>query len=242
MGVAHIGLSGFSYKPWQGEGRFYPPGLKQSEFFAFYARRYETVEIDGSWYRMPGEAAVEQWRDTSPPGFTFCFKAHRSITHIQRLKPECQESLRFLVKRIGPLLVAGKMGPIQVQLPPNLKRDDERLDSFLAEAPKDHEGLPLRYAVEFRHESWHAPEIEEVLRKHGAAWIAAETDEAPAQIRQTADFGYARLRKSEYSDDDLRAWADRFRAFPGETFVYCKHEDEGAPWIWADALRAMLSS
>ena len=110
MGAAHIGLSGFSYKPWQGEGRFYPPGLKQSEFFAFYSRRYETVEIDGSWYRMPGEAAVEQWRDASPPGFTFCFKAHRSITHIHRLKPECQESLRFLVKRIGPLLGVLEVG------------------------------------------------------------------------------------------------------------------------------------
>ena len=234
--MIRIGLSGFSYKPWQDEGRFYPPELKQKEFFGYYASRYDTVEMDGSWYRMPTEEAVRNWGDTSPEPFFFSFKAHRTITHIHRLKPEAQESVQFMVKRIAPLLKLGKLGPILVQLPPNLKRDDERLALFLRDIPKAQNGLPLRYAVEFRNETWHAQEVESILREQGVAWVAAETDDAEAQWRETADFTYTRLRKSEYDSETLMRWVDRFRATGKECVVYCKHEDEGAPWVWADAM------
>ncbi|MBA3726293.1 MAG: DUF72 domain-containing protein [Armatimonadetes bacterium] len=238
--MIHIGLSGFSYKPWQGEGRFYPPDLKQKEFFGYYASRYETVEVDGSWYRMPTEEAAKSWGEASPDPFFFSFKAHRTITHIHRLKPDAQESVRFMVKRIAPLLKLGKLGPILVQLPPNLKRDDERLAIFLRDIPKTQDGPLLRYAVEFRNETWHTPEVESILREHSVAWVAAETDDAEAQWRDTANFTYARLRKSEYDSDSLKRWVDRFSATDKESYVYCKHEDKGAPWIWADEMLASL--
>ena len=86
MAHLYVGLSGFSYKPWQGEGRFYPPELKQKDFFAYYAERYEAVEMDGSWYRMPAETAVASYKQAAPEGFKFCFKAHRQVTHMARLK------------------------------------------------------------------------------------------------------------------------------------------------------------
>jgi uncharacterized protein YecE (DUF72 family) len=124
-----------------------------------------------------------------------------------------------------------------VQLPPNLKADVPRLDAFLTEAPEG-----WRYAVEFRNDTWHTAETEEALRRHSAAWAAVETDEAGAQWRQTADFTYCRLRKSAYTDEELDAWAKRLAAFEGEAFAFCKHEDEGSPWIWADYIAPKLQS
>ena len=240
MQQVHVGLSGYSYKPWQGEGRFYPAELKQKEFLKFYSGRYDTVEMDGTWYRMPSEEAVQAWLEGSPEDFSFSFKAHRTITHVRRLKPEVQESLEFMLKRLSPILKAGKMSALLVQLPPNLKRDDERLAAFFENAMKAVDGLPVRYAIEFRHESWNAPEVETILREHSVAWVAAETDETPAQKRDTADFVYARLRKSEYSGEDLQAWAEYFLTTKKDCFVYCKHEDEGSPWVWADELNKLV--
>lgn len=243
---AWIGLSGYSYKPWQGEGRFYPPELKQTQFLDYYQGRYHAVEMDGTWYRMPGEKAVEEWNAKTPGDFRFTFKLHRKITHMSRLKLDSLDALRFMLKRLGPLAVVGKLGPLLVQLPPNFRRNDERLQEFVANLPGEIEGVaalphPLRFAIEFRHESWEAPEVEAILRSGNVAWVAADTDETAAQRRDTADFHYARLRKSDYDAGALRDWADYFRATAKECFIYCKHEDEGAPWIWADALTANLS-
>lgn len=241
-----IGLSGYSYKPWQGEGRFYPPELKQTQFLEYYQGRYHAVEMDGTWYRMPGENAVDEWNAKASEDFRFTFKLHRKITHMSRLKLDSLDALRFMLKRLGPLASAGKLGPLLVQLPPNFRRNDERLQDFVSNLPREIEGVailprPLRFAIEFRHESWEAPEVEAILRGGNVAWVAADTDEAAAQRRDTADFHYARLRKSDYGAEALRDWADYFRATAKECFVFCKHEDEGAPWIWADALTANLS-
>lgn len=241
-----IGLSGYSYKPWQGEGRFYPPELKQTQFLDYYRDRYHAVEMDGTWYRMPGEKAVEDWDAKTSEDFRFTFKLHRKITHMSRLKLDSLDALRFMLKRLGPLAAAGKLGPLLVQLPPNFRRNDERLHEFVANLPQEIEGVaslprPLRFAIEFRHDSWETAEVESILRAGNVAWVAADTDEAPAQRRDTADFHYARLRKSAYDAQALRDWAAYFRATSKECFVYCKHEDDGAPWIWADQLIANLS-
>ena len=233
--MVHVGLSGFSYKPWQGEGRFYPADLKQKEFLSYYSTRYDAVEMDGTWYRMPTEAAVDSWKQTAPDRFTFCCKVHRDISHMRRLKPESQESLKFMQERIAPLAQANKLGPLLVQLPPNMKRNDDRLAEFLASAPKSH-----RYALEFRHESWVSDEIEAILRSNNAAWVAAETDEDKAVRRDTADFAYCRLRKSEYESGELTDWAAYLKALDKSAYVFLKHEDEGAPWIFADELWAKL--
>ena len=229
--MVHVGLSGFSYRPWQGEGRFYPKELKAKDFLRFYSERYDAVEMDGTWYRMPTEAGVTGWKEATPTQFTFCCKVHRDISHMRRLKPEAQESLKFMQGRLKPLADVDKLGPFLVQLPPNMKRNDERLAEFLAASP-----MEFRYALEFRHESWNAPEVEAILGQYNAAWVAAQTDEAEAQKRDTADFAYARLRKSEYDRGEPADWAAYFRSLGKPTYVFLKHEDEGSPWLFADEL------
>lgn len=234
-----IGLSGYSYTPWQGEGRFYPPRLKQAEFLRHYATRFPTVEMDGIWYRIPSEQAVQNWLALTPSSFVFAPKANRQITHIHRFKPEATKHLQRMLERLAPLSQAGRMGPVLLQLPPNFQRDDDRLGAFLSTLPRD-----VRWAIEFRHPSWHAREIERLLRDFSVAWAIAETDEASPARRQTAPFWYVRLRKSRYDDAAIGSWAEWIRRETTEgrdCYVYFKHEDEGEPWVWADALRTAIA-
>ncbi|HZH97551.1 MAG TPA: DUF72 domain-containing protein [Fimbriimonadaceae bacterium] len=234
MAQLFVGLSGFSYKPWQGEGRFYPAGLKQKEFFAYYAKRYNAVEMDGTWYRMPAESAVKSWLEGAPEGFRYTFKAHRSITHIRRLKPESLESVTFQLDRLKPLRDGGKLGAVFFQLPPNFKRNDERLQEFVEALPQG-----WNYAIEFRNESWHHEATDEILKSRGIAWASWDTGEAAGQRRDTGTTIYTRLRRSSYSDEQLESWAKWFREMlesGKDVHVFFKHEDEGSPWIDADRL------
>ena len=162
MARVHIGLSGYSYKPWQGPGRFYPTDLKTTEFLGYYATRYDTVELDGIWYRLPSEQAVHAWIERTPPHFIFAPKANRLISHIHRLKPDAFPIVRLMLNRLDSLIQSERLGPILLQLPPNLRREDERLENFLNNLPK-HE----RWAIEFRHDSWNVSEVETLLRSHG---------------------------------------------------------------------------
>jgi uncharacterized protein YecE (DUF72 family) len=238
MAQAHIGLSGYSYKPWQGPGRFYPATLKQAGFLGYYATRYDTVELDGVWYRLPTEKAVADWLASTPAHFRFAPKVHRQITHRARLKPECYTFVQVMMDRLKPLASAERLGPLLIQLAPNMKRDDERLARFLEQLPTS-----FRWAIEFRHESWHDAGVETLLRQFNVSWVAADTDERPVECRNTADFWYVRLRRSTYDDRHLERWAGKIREMvrAGKScFVYCKHEDEGSPWIWADRLLELL--
>jgi uncharacterized protein YecE (DUF72 family) len=148
-------------------------------------------------------------------------------------------TLNAMLQRLEPLREMGKLGPILLQLPPNLKRDDGRLETFLESLPTTH-----RWAIEFRHESWHTDEIEQLLLRHAIAWAAVETDEREAEHRDTADFRYVRLRKSAYSESQLNRWAAHLQEASQkgkDCFIYCKHEDEGSPWLWADTLIRLLN-
>jgi uncharacterized protein YecE (DUF72 family) len=241
----YVGLSGYSYKPWQGEGRFYPVGLKQKDFLAHYSTRYPAVEMDGSWYKTPTEEAVAGYVSGGAPEFQYSFKVHRRITHLGRLKEETWEMLPFLLKRLAPLATAGKLGPFQIQLPPNFKRDDERLRAFFEHLPQRFEGgEPARWSMEFRHESWACTEVENLLRQFNVAWIASDRDDARADRRDTADtFAYVRLRRMDTDEKALDGWMDYFKALMEngkDVYVYCKHEDDGSPWIWADYLLSKL--
>ena len=239
MAQAHIGLSGYSYKAWQGVDRFYPPTLKQAGFLGYYASRFDTVELDGVWYRLPSEKAVADWLASTPSHFLFAPKVHRQITHRARLKPECYDFIQVMLNRLNPLASAERLGPLLIQLPPNMKRDDARLGSFLGQLP-----ATLRWAIEFRHDSWCDTGVEALLRQFNVSWVAADTDERPAECRDTADFWYVRLRRSAYDEAALERWAGRIRKLVEDgksCFVYCKHEDEGSPWIWADRLRELTS-
>jgi uncharacterized protein YecE (DUF72 family) len=221
-----VGTSGYSYKEWKGS--FYPEKLKEADMLRFYAERFATVEINNTFYRLPGRETLLRWAEQVPPAFVFVLKASQRITHRQRLKPEAAETVGYLFETARVL--ADHLGPVFFQTPPFFKKDVPRLRDFLALLPTQH---PV--AFEFRHETWLDDEVYEALRARNAALVSADTDKSGDQgapVVPTADWGYLRLRRADYDDADLAAWADRIRTQPWRrAFVFFKHE-EGAPLIW----------
>jgi uncharacterized protein YecE (DUF72 family) len=217
--TVRIGTSGYSYDEWK--GNFYPEKISAKDMLHYYAERFPTVEINNTFYRMPKEALLQGWADQVPESFTFVIKASQRITHIQRLK-DCGELLTYLFRVTATL--GARLGPLLFQLPPNFKKDAARLQGFFDAMPERR-----RVAVEFRHASWFDDEVYAILRAQGAALCVADTGEEPAApLVATTDWGYLRLRREEFSDDELRDWSRRIREQPWtDTFVFLKHEEEG---------------
>lgn len=213
-----VGTSGFSFKAWK--GHFYPEKLPQTEYLRYYAERFDTVEVNNTFYRMPRTEMLEGWREKVGPDFRFVLKASMRITHRGRLK-NADESVQYLFDKADAL--GDKLGPVFFQLPPNMKVDLERLRTFLGVVPK---GRPI--AFEFRHDSWFDEAVYDVLREFGVALCAADTDEKDAPLVHTCDWAYVRLRRDTYDEDALRGWHEKLRALDlREAWVYFKHEDEG---------------
>lgn len=213
------GTSGWSYKEWK--GYFYPEKLAAKNMLRYYGERFSTVEVNNTFYRMPNASTLENWAGEVPDDFAFVLKAPKRITHERRLK-DVGDSVDYLLRTAVAL--RPKLGPFLVQLPPSMKKDVPRLRDFLSLL-----GSSDRAAFEFRHVSWFDDEVYAALRERNAAWCVAETgEEGDPPFVATADWGYLRLRRVEYSDDDLRSWADRVRSQSwGETFVFFKHEEAG---------------
>ena len=212
------GASGYAFKEWK--GTFYPEKIKPDEMLAYYAGRLPTVEINNTFYRMPGVDMLENWFATTPPEFRFALKAPRRITHIARLKADsAADSVAFLYRNLTAL--ADKRGPVLFQLPPNLKKDLPRLETFLGLLPDDH-----RAAFEFRNETWFSEDVYVALGNARASLCLSEReDNAPPPLVETAPWGYVRLRLERYSDADLRAWARRLEATAWRPIhVYFMHE------------------
>ncbi|MGD8497048.1 MAG: DUF72 domain-containing protein [Gemmatimonadales bacterium] len=213
------GTSGFSYKEWKGE--FYPADLPASQMLAFYAGRLPAVEINNTFYRMPKPEVLESWAERTPERFRFVLKASRRITHFKRLDA-VDDELRYFLSTAGTL--GPRLGAVLFQLPPNFKLDLGRLSSFL-----DLLGDPGRTAFEFRHPSWNADEVRQLLSERGAALVTADTDEEAGRIVRTGSLGYLRLRRESYDADALADWATRVRdAGWSEAYVFFKHEDDAA--------------
>ena len=228
------GASGYSYKEWQGS--FYPEKIKADAMLAWYAERLPTVEINNTFYRMPKTDVLETWAGSTPETFRFAIKASRRITHDARLKAEnAADSVAFLYRNLATL--GAKRGPVLFQLPPFLKKDLPRLADFLALLPDDH-----RAAFEFRNETWFSDDVYDALRQANASLCLSEReDNAPPPLVETAPYGYIRLRLEEYSDDDLKRWADRLLATAWrEIYVYFMHEPTAPPYAqtllrWANS-------
>ncbi|MGH0030355.1 MAG: DUF72 domain-containing protein [Myxococcota bacterium] len=216
----HVGTSGFHYKEWKGP--FYPEDLKNADMLAYYAERLPSVEINNTFYRMPKKEVLEGWASQVPDGFRFSIKASRRITHMKRLKEPVEET-GFLLDNLAVL--GEKLGVVLFQLPPNLKKDLPRLERFLALLDRR---VPA--AFEFRNDTWDDDEVLACLSAHGAALVASETDDSgPPQLHETAPFGYLRLRKGDYTEEELTAWRARLAPLSwSDAFVFFKHEDEGA--------------
>jgi uncharacterized protein YecE (DUF72 family) len=214
-----VGTSGFSYPAWR--GTFYPEKQPASGMLAFYAGVFGAVEINNTFYRMPSPALLSGWTAQTPATFRFALKAPQQITHRLRLK-DAAEPAREFVRRSEAL--GATRGPLLFQLPPHLKADLSRLGDFLAALPGG-----IEPAFEFRHPSWFHDDTWALLRAHGAALCIAQTDELDTPLVATAPFGYARLRREEYSAGDLTTWAERLRAVEGwqRVYVFLKHDEAG---------------
>jgi len=212
------GASGYAFKEWK--GTFYPEKIRPDEMLSYYADRLPTVEINNTFYRMPGVDMLKAWVAATPQAFRFAIKASRRITHIARLKADsAADSVAFLYRNLAAL--GDKRGPVLFQLPPNLKKDLPRLETFLRLLPEDH-----RAAFEFRHETWFSEDVYLALNAFGASLCLSEReDNAPPPLVETASWGYVRLRLETYSDDDLRAWVRRLEATSWHPIhVYFMHE------------------
>ena|SRR5215472_3753995 len=214
-----VGTSGYSYKEWKGS--FYPEHLPAKEMLSYYATRLPAVEINNTFYRLPQPAMVEGWKDQVPPTFRFSIKASQKITHFKRLK-DAQDETKYLLDTIASL--NQRLGVVLFQLPPNMKKDLPRLEGFLG-------GLPttVRAAFEFRHPTWFEDDVLRLLSDRNHALCISDTDDLPAtHIDRTADWGYLRLRRVEYSAAHLAEWLERIEAQQWQdAFVFFKHEDEG---------------
>ena len=212
------GASGYSFKEWK--GTFYPEKMKPDEMLAFYSARLPTVEINNTFYQMPKAAVLENWARATPDAFRFSIKASRRITHMSRLKADsAADSVAFLYRTLETL--GPKRGPVLFQLPPFLKKDLPRLAEFLKLLPPDH-----RAAFEFRNDTWFDDDVYAVLKGVGASLCFSECeDNAPPPLVETAPWGYVRLRLEQYSDADLKAWAERLGATGWKNaYVYFMHE------------------
>ena len=213
------GTSGFSYKEWKGS--FYPEDLPAARMLAYYSERLPAVEINNTFYRMPKPALLEGWSAEVPPEFRFVLKASQRITHFKRLKEAGDDVAYFF----GVAATLGeRLGPALFQLPPTLKKDLPRLEAFLGTLPTG-----AKAAFEFRHASWFEDDVFAALRSRGAALCLAEDEELATPVVATADWGYLRLRRQDYGDADVAAWAARVREQPWtEAYVFFKHEDAGS--------------
>lgn len=214
----YAGTSGFSYKEWKGP--FYPEKLPAHEMLEFYASRLPTVEINNTFYRMPKREMLAGWSDKVPQTFRFAVKAPRRISHAKQLK-DCGEELAHLCRALEAL--GEKLCAVLVQLPPHARAEAGNLDAFLTLVPP---GFPM--AFEFRHASWRDESVYELLDRHQAAWVTADSDgDEPPDLPETASWTYLRLRASSYTDEQLRAWRTRCRHFE-RAYAYFKHEEQGA--------------
>jgi len=213
----YVGTSGYSYPKWK--GKFYPKDLPAKGMLRYYGENFRSVESNSTFRGMPKPEVFKRWTEEVPSEFKFSLKAPQQITHIKRLK-DSREPVSHLFEVAGVL--EERLGPVLFQLPPNFKKDAERLGEFLDSLPKG-----SCAAFEFRHETWFDDEIFELLKKHKVALCIAEADnELEVPFVTTADWGYLRLRKEDYPDTELKAWVKKVQKQDwSDAFVYFRHED-----------------
>jgi uncharacterized protein YecE (DUF72 family) len=225
-----VGTSGWQYRDWRGV--LYPPGLAQRGWLECYAARYGTVENNAAFYRLPSQETFAGWRARTPDGFVMAVKASRYLTHVRRLRDPAEPVERLLRAASG---LGDRLGPVLLQLPPNLPADVRALDDCLREFAR----LPgTRVAVEFRHPSWWTEQARQALERHGAALCWADRLGVPVTpLWRTADWGYLRFHEGtaqpwpRYDERALRSWVLRTaRAWPGDAdvFAYFNNDQGGA--------------
>jgi len=212
-----VGCSGWNYESWKDE--FYK-GKPARMWLRQYAQHFDTVEVNNTFYRLPLQSSVAHWVEETPPDFLFSIKASRYLTHVKRLT-DLEGGLQRFYERLQPLARTTKFGPVLWQLPPTFRRDDDRLANALAALPRG------RHCFEFRHPSWFADPVYELLRAYGAALVIAdrpETKEFQPHVF-TTDWTFVRFhygsrgRRGNYSESELEEWACRFEDWNHEVEI-----------------------
>jgi uncharacterized protein YecE (DUF72 family) len=214
-----IGTSGFQYSEWK--GNFYPEELPSAKMLQFYAERFSTTEINYTFHRIPAQKTIDNWKAQTPQKFRFALKAPQKITHWSKLR-DCSDTLEYFCKVITGL--DERLGPVLFQLPPTFKKNADVLSSFLREFPD------MRGAFEFRHESWFEDDVFELLESRNMALCIADTETIATPKEITANYGYLRLRRGDYTDEDVKRWSEFVRqqnAKWSDAFIYFKHEESG---------------
>jgi uncharacterized protein YecE (DUF72 family) len=231
-----VGCSGWNYSHWR-DGVFYPPRLPARRWLEFYSQHFDTVEVNATFYRLPRPTAVANWVEQTPPSFCFAVKSSRFLTHVKRLK-DAGPGIRRFYACIDALVRSPKLGPVLWQLPENFRRDDERLAGALARLPDG------RHCFEFRHASWFVDQVYELLRSHGAALVIGDHPQRPFQTHElTADWTFLRFhagrrgRAGNYSERELREWADRIAAWRDRVDVYAYFNNDWHGFAPRNALR-----
>jgi uncharacterized protein YecE (DUF72 family) len=229
------GTSGFSYPAWKPD--FYPKNVPSKKFLEHYATRLNSVEVNYTFRRLAPAKVLDGWLNATPEGFAFACKAHQNLTHIMKMK-DAESFTELFLKSLEPLRAARRLGPVLYQFAPTFKVDLARLDAYLPLLPED-----IRFAFEFRHESWLCDEVYGRLAKRNMALCLAESDRLEVPKVMTADFGYFRLRKGDYTDEGRAEITDRVKSVIDsgrDAYVFFKHEDDPRGALWAEQLLQSL--
>ncbi len=238
-GKLFIGTSGWVYEHWRGV--FYPQELRQSEWFAFYSKHFSTVEINNTFYHLPGPQTFKNWHTQAPEGFTYALKGSRYITHMKKLK-DPEEPLKLFLKRA--LLLKENLGPILFQLPPRWKANPERLERFVKLLPRD-----KRFVLEFRDRSWFTDEVYDILRNSRTALCIYHMVDYTSPLEVTAPFTYIRfhgtgtLYGGSYPGDVLKEWAlciKKFLKAGLDVYAYFNNDAHGYAVMNAGELLRLL--
>jgi uncharacterized protein YecE (DUF72 family) len=231
--MIYTGTSGFQYPEWKGS--FYPENFSTAKMLLFYSERFSTTEINYSFYRIPTAKTLERWSVATPENFRFSFKAPKEITHTRKLR-DCEDVLARFAGALG--VIKPKLGVVLFQLPPFFKKDSTLLESFLDSLPKE-----LKYAFEFRHDSWFDDDIFAALKKRNVALCIAESETLSTPLMFTAGFGYFRLRRKDYTKNDISRWSKVIANQENqlaEIYIYFKHEERGVGPKFAKEMIAEL--
>ncbi len=211
-----VGTSGWTYDDWYGS--FYPEDIKSTERLSFYAEKFNTVEINATFYRLPTEPMIRAWNTRLGKGFHLVVKGSRVVTHLKKIA-NCKEALEKFLERALKLT---RLEVVLWQLPPSLHKDVDRLETFLSSLPKN-----VRHAVEFRHESWWDDAVTKTLASHNAAFVAVSHPSLPETVMPTADFLYVRFHGQErevyrydYTDEELSHWVSLLKPHLGSRALY----------------------
>ena len=219
-----IGTSGWSYPHWR--GIFYPEKLSPGKWLQFYTEKFDTVELNSTFYRLPKESTFNNWKKRTPVNFKWAIKASRFITHIKRLKDIAEPIDRFFSRILN---LKKKIGVILFQLPPTLKFEVTLLDNFLKKLPSDY-----RYGLEVRNLSWIDKKAFTLLKKYNIAFCISDTaGRFPYIEKITTDFIYIRLHgskelyASDYTDEELMIWLEKIKTWNKDTYIYFDNDANG---------------